>query len=646
MTGFRVRRLLWAVALGTLVMPAAAQWVDPKPPVLEPGDYPPEATQDAPDKPVAKPTAKPAPGTNPAAEKDSDGLADSEPDHPATGAPQSLAPDQAPAEPQTGESSYVPPKAQPAPVEVGALGSPEGPPVGTLDASNGGLGEHLWSGSDRGKVEALMTRAPIVSGDPVLRDLVRRAVLTRAAPPPGQAKKAFNTTRIERLLDAGMVHAAGALAAQAAVPNDDEFARVQAEAILLANRTQDACGPATGARLNGADVFWMQLRVYCAQVAGDTAAAELTRQVLKVQGHDDPAYDTLVEDVLTHKPLPPGAVTAPTAMHVFLYQQAGLPLPEAVGRKMGTAANVLVMRDARNPPRARFEAAERIVTSGAASPEELVKVADAQDLPLGKVANAAAEAPNVPFFMGQVLLRRAAMIEPRAEDKAHLARLALSLGEKFRMAPIAAALQADVIASIKPSPALRDHARDFARALVLAGRSEAAASWAGGDAAMKVLVALASNNPQRIAATQADLSAFAAGLAKNPPDPGADRASMALTLGLLDVTGYPMPPDAKAASAAAESGMWDGERPGPGQMRTIVEIAGSPERRGEAVLMLTGTIGAIGLKTLAPDVTVEFVRLLMEMNETAAARALAIEALAEYAPPPQAPALAPQASSR
>jgi len=366
------------------MLPAMAQWTDPKPPVLGPGDYPPMATEDPPDKAPA-PQAAPEQAT-----PDADT---------ATGAPRPLNDGSAEVQVLPAPGGKV---ALPAPVEVDSLGTAEGPPVGTLDASNGGFGDHIWSGSDRSKAEALLTRAPLVSGDPVLRDLVRRVVLTRAAVPPGQAKKAFITVRIERLLDAGLVKEAGALAAQAAVVNDEEFARVQATAILLANR-EDACGPATTRRQTAGDVFWLQLRAYCAETAGDTATADITKAVLKAQGHNDPAYDTLVEDVLTKKPLPPGAIANPTAMHIFLIQQAGLPVTEPVARKMGTVENLLVARDSRNSPRARFEAAERIVATGALSAAELIKIADAQDLPLNRLANAAADAPNLPFFMGQVV---------------------------------------------------------------------------------------------------------------------------------------------------------------------------------------------------------------------------------------------------
>lgn len=619
MTGSLIRKLLCAAAFGALLGPATAQWIDHKPPVLGPGDYPPEATDDPPSKPAAKPS-------------------------PATGKPQTLGQPGAvqvePEAPPLAPNYVPPPKNLTGPVEVGSLGSPEGGPVGTLDASNGGFGDRLWSGSNRGKTEDLLAKAPLVSADPVLRNLVRRAVLTKAAAPQGQAKKAFVTARIERLLDAGLVQEAGAIAAQADIPNDEAFARVQANAILLANRAQDACGPATATRQTGAELFWMQLRAYCAQATGDTATAELTRQVMRAQGLKDPAYDTLVQGVLSKKPLPPGAIANPTAMHVFLLQQAGLPVSEALARKMGTPENLLAMRDSRNEARYRFEAAERIVSTGAASPAELVKIADAQDLPLGKVASAAADAPNLPFYMGQVVLRRAAMVEARPDARTTFVLQALSLGEKAKMLPLAASLQADVITAIKPPRA----SRPFAKALVLSGRPEAAAAWAG-DPVMKVLVAFASNNPQRIGASQAVLRDFAAGLAKNPPDVDPDRSYKALALGLLNVTGYPLSPEAKAAAAMVESGNWGGVKPGAGQMRTLVEIAGTPERRGEAILMLTGLVQSYGLRDMAPEATITFVRLLSEMNETSAARALAIEAMAEYVPPPPPPP-APQAAAQ
>jgi len=628
MTGSRVSLLLCAAALALLAMPGTAQWSSDKPPVLTPDDYPPVGDEDRPDA-----------GAQPVDTKDE--ASPASPDESTNGGSQPASEVQTGALPAA-EGQGSPPAA----VEVGSLGAPEGPPAGTLESPSGGMGEHLWSGSERSKVEELLDRAPLVSSDPVLRDLVRRLVLTRAPAPPGTAPHAFTTMRIRKLLDAGLIDEAGALAAMAQVPNDEEFTRVQADALLTANRSADVCSSMTSTRLASGDVFWMQLRAFCAELGGDTATAQLTRDVLKAQGHDDPAYDTLVDDVLSHKAVPAGAIEHPTAMHLYLLQQAGLPVPEAIARAMGTPANLLVMRDARNSPRARFEAAERIVATGAAPVADLKVIADAQDLPLSKVASAGIDAPSLPFFMGQVLLRRAATIEPRPDEKARLVAEALSLADRQNMLPLGAALQADVIATIKPSPSTGEYARTFARALLLAGRPDAAERWAGGDPVMHSIAGLMSPDAAHNAAAQQDLSAFAAGFTGATPSVDPERSYKSLVLGMADVLGLPMPPDAKGEAAALESQMWDGTRPGPGTMRTIEELVSQPERRGEGLLMMVDAIHGIGLRSLAPDVTITFVRLLTSINEGRAARSLALDAMAQYVPPPLPPPPPPTASAQ
>lgn len=522
-------------------------------------------------------------------------------------------------------------------VVVGTLGATEGPPVGLLDSSNGGLGENMWSGSERTTVEELLSRVPLVSSDPAVRALAKRIVLTKAAAPFGQSKRALVSIRIEKLLDAGLIDEAGALAAQASVPNDPDFARLQADALLTANRAADVCGDLTATRLSAGEPFWLELRAYCAAAGGDQPTADLTRAVLDAQGHTDKAYDTLVDDILNHKGVPPGPIVHPTAMHLFLLQQAGWPIPGDVAAAMGTSANLLAMRDARNSAQVRFAAAERIVRTGAVPVAELKLAADAQDIPLTRMANASADAQNAPFFAGQVLLRRAALIEPRPDVKAQLVHEALSLGEKAGLLPLAAGLQADIVATIKPTPANQGMAHMFARALMLDGRSEAAARWLTDKDVLKTAVDLAAPNPARDAKAQAAYSAMAAALVKNPPDADADKPAKALLLGIADVLGHPLPPDAKAQAPGIEATKWDGKRPDADVMRRIESASLHPDRKGETLLLILDTIHSVGLRDMAPDVTVELVRLLGAMGLPDAARDLGLEALALYVPPPPAP---------
>jgi len=82
---------------------------------------------------------------------------------------------------------------------------------------------------------------------------------------------------------------------------------------------------------------------------------------------------------------------------------------------------------------------------------------------------------------------------------------------------------------------------------------------------------------------------------------------------------------------------WDGKRPDAGVMQRIESAALTPERKGEALLLILDTIRSIGLRDLAPDDTIELVRLLVAMGLPDAARDLGIEALALYVPPPPPP---------
>ncbi|MDE2629934.1 MAG: hypothetical protein KGM97_02975, partial [Alphaproteobacteria bacterium] len=478
----------------------------------------------------------------------------------------------------TDNPDAVPPAPQS--VEVGTLGTTEGPPAGLLDSPNGGLGESLWSGSKRAAVVDLLSRIPLATPDPAIRALAKRIVLTKAAAPFGQSKRALVTLRIEKLLDAGLIDEAGALAAQASVPDDADFMRVQADALLTANRAADVCGNLTATRLTAGELFWLQLRTYCAAAGGDEATAELTHEVLEAQGNSDKAFDTLADDALTHKNTPPGPIAHPTAMHLFLFQQAGLPIPGDVAAAMGTAANVLAVRDARDTAQTRFAAAERIVRTGAVSAVELRKLSDAQDIPLTHVANALTEAQSAPFFAGQVLLHRAAQIEPRPDAKVQLVAEALSLGDRAGLLPLAAGLQSDIVASIKPTAANRAVADLFARALLLAGRPDVAARWTNSSDVLRTVVDLAAPDPSRDAQAQAAYSAFATALVKNPPDADPEKPAKALVLGVADVLGRPLPPDAKAQSQGIEATRWDGKRPDPDTMRRIEAASLHPGRRG------------------------------------------------------------------
>src|SRR3974390_2545782 len=84
-------------------------------------------------------------------------------------------------------SSGVPRPNANAPIEINALGSPDGPAAGLLDSANGGMGQDIWSGSERAVIDELLSRVPLASTVYSVRSLARKVVLTVADPPTGQA---------------------------------------------------------------------------------------------------------------------------------------------------------------------------------------------------------------------------------------------------------------------------------------------------------------------------------------------------------------------------------------------------------------------------------------------------------------------------
>ena len=513
-------------------------------------------------------------------------------------------------------------------------------------STNGGLGDDIWSGSQRGATGEMLARLPLATPIRSVRSLSRRLLLTKAEAPTGPAPRAFQTVRLQALLDGGLVGDAAKLAPQIEVKDDPEFARVQAEAILLGGTPADACGTATAARESNGDRFWMQLRAYCYAVGGKGDLLDLTRSVMKAEGADDKPFDVLFDDFLAHKTSPPGPLHDPTAVEVFLMRQLGLPLPSSLAAKFGLAGSVLVLRDAKNPPQVRADAATQAMHAGAATASELGVVADAQVFTPQQVANAATAAAGLPFFQGQALIRQAAAHAANDDDKAKLLAVAFRLGRQNELLPVAAAMQAKGAAAISPTPALRSFAPAFAQALLLAREADAAERWRDfldvNNSSDKILAAtlavqlnLVAPNPGRATRAQEALGVLSQNTLSPTPVGGYDAKEIAaLALGLYDALGEPIPPDAKAQLANLAEHQFPGRRLSPAAMKRLADAKNQTGMKGEAILTILNGIGPGGPADLAPDVSAFIARTLKDWAEGDAARAFAIDAFLLYRPQP------------
>lgn len=531
-------------------------------------------------------------------------------------------------------------------ITVSALGEVEGPPTGTLDSANGGLGEDLWSGSDRAAVEDIMARLPLDSPVAAVRALARRIVLTKAATPVGTAPQAFMTVRIRRLLEAGLVDDAANLAAMAEIRNDPGFARIQAEALLYAGCNDQVCTGKTATRLSSAEPFWIELRAYCYAMNGDDDALALTRAVIDAQNLRDDAFETLLDDIQNRAAKNPDNIAVPTALHAFLLGQAGLPVGYDTGAQLGTPGLLLAMRNADNPPDDRLQAAEQAVRTGAVPPQDIAAAADAQHFTDDQFATEHVAVAQLPFLAGQAFLRQA-VARAAADAKPALIYEALNRAKAAGMLTVAAALQHDALAQVKPTRDMRAMADLMGRALLIAGDADAASRWYDildfnlpADkpliAKFQLVLNLAASNPARQTQAQQALGE----LAKEATAPGPDQAFAALAVGLAAALQEPMPPDAQTAATAVAPTEWPGRSPAS-NLRTRLSKAMKDGHKGEAVMLSLTVIGTRGPGDLAPDVTVALVRDLMKEGVPDAARETATAALLLYTSVPQPVASTP-----
>jgi len=519
---------------------------------------------------------------------------------------------------------------RPQAIQTGTLGTLDESSGGTLDTSNGGYESNIWGGSGRADVDDLLAKAPLASPDSAVHALARKVILTRADAPQGPIHRAFAAMRIQKLLDAGLIDSAGELAAQVQSKDNPDLARLQADALLVAGRAKDVCGPQTAARTTQSDLFWLELRAYCAATGGDIATADMTREIMNAQGAADPAYSALMADVIDGAKKPVEKISKPNALHVFLLHKAGMPIPVDLVKSIGPSVNLLILRDPKATPEQRLAAAERVLRMGAVSTNELKAVADAQVVTADQTANALTAAPKLSFLRAQALLRRAAQLESRPAAKAALIHEALTLGDKVGLFEIASNLQADVAVSIDAKGVAQTEGPLIGWSLLLAGKTNAATPWLGDNDVARAVLGLATNKDDT---AQAALSSIATRLAKEvDKTQNASRPMEALLLGLYDAMGRTLPADAKAEASAMRAQHLPGRRPEEAVMQKMLLAAATPERKGEAILRILDVVGAKGLGDLAPDITIEIVRALEAMNLKDAAQSLAIHALMLYRP--------------
>ena len=559
-------------------------------------------------------------------------------------------------------------------VQVGDLGTLEGPVTGTLDNANGGLGPNAWQGSDRAMIVTMLQSVPASTPSAAQRLLMRKALLTAAPAPPGRSTVSFNQLRLTKLMDGGYIGDAADLALRIQAPTNFDILRAQSDALLYAGRDTDACSDITAHRLESAESYWVELRAFCYAVMGDTSTLDLTRAVIMEQGIADPAFVTLLDGMVSGKAIAPDTLRFPDSLHVVMMARLKLPMTAQIGTGLGLPAGLLAASSAETPRATRVAAAEKALRVGALPTPLLGEILDQASFTPQDLDGAAALAHSEPLMNALARIRAALKIASTDEARAELVHTAFEIGEREGLLAQVAALYANEAAEIMPSPDWALRSDLMVRGLLLANRADAAQRWFDildrampgmGDTVdqLELALALAAPNARRNAGARRLLTDLALTVhppppppqpivvpepipdpnapgqflppeppPPPPPPPPAPRLPEALLsratldLGIFDALGELMSAEARGAVPRLILEPLPGQRPAPVLMQRIDRAALS-DSRGEVALSVATALGPQGAGDLAPDVVVRLVRALQTAGIRDAAHALASEAL-------------------
>lgn len=258
-------------------------------------------------------------------------------------------------------------------IEVGQLGSAQAYEVGTLNSGNGGLDTALWQGTSAVRATALLDVVPKDGANEMAHTLLRAVILSGGVPPQGAPEElsAFRQSRINAIIEQGDMQAAQAITSR--TPDLSGNTKLTSNLALLAGDIDRACGIADTVLENRGAPEWARLRAFCHVHRGETPAAELTADILRNTGYEDPVFFSLLRilsggtgkpelKLLTQDPLyaamlstaaiewpgpgrPPAALSARTALSSVTPPEKRLTALYAAGDALSDAQIVRVFNE-------------------------------------------------------------------------------------------------------------------------------------------------------------------------------------------------------------------------------------------------------------------------------------------------------------
>ena len=178
-------------------------------------------------------------------------------------------------------------------------------------AVEGALDSNLWQGTSALRAAELLSNAPLKSQDPIIRDIIRTVILSGGVPPravEGKGTQSYEAARLQAVLAIEAGKSGDTSTLDGFLARNPDLARspmAQVDLAFSKGDWQRACEISDTITTERARPEWARLRAACHGLRGETSAADVTRDLLRSSGYDNPAYHAQMDALLTgRKPSP------------------------------------------------------------------------------------------------------------------------------------------------------------------------------------------------------------------------------------------------------------------------------------------------------------------------------------------------------
>lgn len=395
-----------------------------------------------------------------------------------------IAPPSAPEATNTGKAAgqkIVTPRAlEEGQIVVNKLKAVDPDTVGLVSREQGGLHLNLWQGTDWRFVKALMRRIPAASQSKVLRNLVRRLLITSAVVPVSKPENvSFVAHRVGRLLAMGETKDALALLQTATTtPKDEAFSRTRVEALFYNNDNATGCKSVRDNSQKYTGMYWAQATAYCLALSGEHSRAALITDLLRERAEDvEPIFFVAIDSLAGADDIEVPELKSPAALHIAMMRAAGLLISPDFIEDANPAALRAIVSAPNAGLRTRLLAAEKALYVGALPSEKLIHLYHGIQFSAEELKRPLAAAETSWEPRTRALILRSAAGQKVSLAKAEILKKAWQIGREHKAYTQIMEASIPIVLSLKPESQLNWFAIDAARALFAGGYLEEGFAW-------------------------------------------------------------------------------------------------------------------------------------------------------------------------